>query len=96
VLDFDGHDECWLRCEKQHTMEVIQVVLDNKLLKAANEAAKREKVNRSALIRQALEEHLKRLHVRVLEKRDQRGYSAKPQREDDYRPLEDAAAWPED
>ena len=48
-------------------METIQVVLDAKLLKAADVAAKRQKVNRSALIRQALEQHLKRLHDLELE-----------------------------
>jgi metal-responsive CopG/Arc/MetJ family transcriptional regulator len=77
-------------------METIQVVLDEKLLKAADNAAKREKVNRSALIRQALEEHLKRLHLRDLERRDRRGYQTKPQRKEEYLPWEDAAAWPED
>ncbi|MBV8827628.1 MAG: ribbon-helix-helix protein, CopG family [Acidobacteriaceae bacterium] len=77
-------------------MEIIQVVLDQKLLKAADIAAKKRKVNRSALIRQALEEHLKRLHVRDLEERDRRGYHAKPQRKEEYLPWEDAAAWPED
>ena len=77
-------------------METIQVVLDGKLLKAADSAAKREKVNRSALIRQALEEHLKRLHIRDLEERDRRGYLAKPQRQEEYRPWEEGAAWPGD
>jgi metal-responsive CopG/Arc/MetJ family transcriptional regulator len=77
-------------------METIQVVLDEKLLKAADTAAKREKVNRSALIRQALQEHLKRLHTRDLEERDRRGYQAKPQRHEEYLPWEDSAAWPED
>ena len=77
-------------------METIQVVLDAKLLKAADTAAKREKVNRSALIRRALEEHLKRLHVLNLEERDRRGYQTKPQRKEDYIPWEDAAAWPDD
>ena len=77
-------------------METIQVVLDAKLLKAADTAAKREKVNRSALIRQALEEYLKRLHLRDLEDRDRRGYHARPQRNEEYRLWEDAAAWPED
>jgi len=48
-------------------METIQVVLDKPLLKAADTAAKRRKKNRSALIRQALQEHLKRLHVLDLE-----------------------------
>jgi len=77
-------------------VEIIQVVLDQKLLKAADIAAKKRKVNRSALIRQALEEHLKRLHVRDLEERDRRGYHGKPQRKEEYLPWEDAAAWPED
>jgi metal-responsive CopG/Arc/MetJ family transcriptional regulator len=77
-------------------METIQVVIDEKLLKAAESAAKRAKVNRSALIRQALEEHLKRLHVRDLEEQDRRGYRARPQRKAEYVPWEAAAVWPED
>jgi len=77
-------------------METIQVVLDTKLLKAADVAAKRQKVNRSALIRQALQEHLARLRVLDLEERDLRGYQAQPQRIEEYRPWEENAAWPED
>jgi len=76
-------------------METIQVVLDTKLLKAADLAAKRRKVNRSALIRDALREHLKRSRELELEERDRRGYLAKPQREEEFRIWEDAAAWPE-
>ena len=76
-------------------METIQVVLDTKLLKATDFAAKRHKVNRSALIRQALQQHLKRLHELELEERDRRGYLAQPQREEEFRAWEDAAAWPE-
>lgn len=76
-------------------METIQVVLDAKLLKAADLVAKRQKVNRSALIRQALQEHLKRLHALDLEERDRRGYQARPQRPEEFRPWEHAAAWPE-
>lgn len=77
-------------------METIQVVLDAKLLKAADLAAKRRKVNRSALIRQALQEHLRRLRVLELEERDRRGYQLQPQRIEEYLPWEEAAAWPED
>jgi metal-responsive CopG/Arc/MetJ family transcriptional regulator len=77
-------------------METIQVVMGAKLLKAADVAAKRQKLNRSALIRQALEEHLKRLRVLELEERDRRGYQAKPQRIEEWRPWEEIAAWPED
>jgi metal-responsive CopG/Arc/MetJ family transcriptional regulator len=75
-------------------VETIQVVLDKKLLKAANLAAKRYKVNRSALIRQALDRHLKYLHELELEDRDRRGYLALPQREVEFRIWEDAASWP--
>lgn len=74
---------------------IIQVVLDAKLLKAADLAARRRKVNRSALIRHALEQHLKRLRELELEEQDRRGYLAKPQREEEFRVWEGAAAWPE-
>ena len=77
-------------------METIQLVLDAKLLQAADLAAKRQKVNRSKLIRQALREHLERLRAVELAQRDRRGYLAHPQRVEEYRPWEEAAAWPED
>ena len=76
-------------------METIQVVLDTRLRKAADSAARRHKCNRSALIRQALREHLKRLQTAELEARDRRGYQAQPQRVEEYGPWEEAAAWPE-
>jgi len=69
--------------------------LDAKLLKAADVAARRRKVNRSALIRHALEQHLKRLRELELEEQDRRGYLAQPQREEEFRVWEGAAAWPE-
>jgi metal-responsive CopG/Arc/MetJ family transcriptional regulator len=77
-------------------VETIQVVLDSNLLKAADAAAKRQKVNRSELVRQALREHLGRLCTVDLEDRERRGYQAQPQRIEKYRPWEDAAAWPEE
>jgi metal-responsive CopG/Arc/MetJ family transcriptional regulator len=76
-------------------VETIQVVLDTKLLKAADIAAKRQKVNRSALVRQALREHLRRLSVLELEERDRRGYQARPQCIDEYLACEESASWPE-
>jgi len=74
----------------------IQIVIGTKLLKATDGAAKRHRVNRSALIRQALQEHLRRLHTLELEERDRRGYQAQPQRVDEYSSWEEVAAWPED
>lgn len=85
---------CGVYCGVVSTMEIIQIVLDAKLLRAADFAAKRHRLNRSALIRQALEQHLKRLHELELEEQDRRGYLAQPQREEEYRTWEDAAAWP--
>lgn len=75
-------------------MPTIQVVMDSKLLKAADLAAKRHKMNRSALIRDALDRHLKHLHELQLEDQDRRGYLAQPQREKEYRIWEEAASWP--
>lgn len=75
-------------------METIQIVLDEKLLKAADRAARRMKRNRSALIRDALREHLRRLEVRSMEERDRDGYARKPQTEAESRPWESEAAWP--
>jgi len=77
-------------------METIQVVLDTKLLKAADRAARRRKVNRSAFIREALHEHLKRLQTQELEAMDRRGYLAQPQRVEEFRVWEKTAAWPKD
>jgi metal-responsive CopG/Arc/MetJ family transcriptional regulator len=77
-------------------VQTIQVVMGAKLLKAADVAARRQKLNRSAFIRWAVEEHLKRLRVLELEERDRKGYQAKPQRMEEWQPWEEIAAWPED
>jgi metal-responsive CopG/Arc/MetJ family transcriptional regulator len=77
-------------------MQTIQVVLDKKLLKAADLAAKRQRMNRSALIRQALERHLKYLRDLELEELHRRAYLEQPQREEEYLPWEKIASWPRD
>ena len=75
-------------------METIQVVLDAKLLQAADRAARRARINRSALVRNALREHLRSLEIRELEERDRRGYEKYPQDIDEASAWESAAAWP--
>ena len=77
-------------------MQTIQIVLDEKLLKAADRAARRTKRNRSALVRDALREHLRRLEVRSMEDRDREGYSRQPQAPEEARLWESEAAWPEE
>ena len=75
-------------------METIQIVLDKRLLHATDEAARRTKRNRSALVRDALREHLRRLEVRAKEERDRKGYSWQPQAPDESLVWEAEAAWP--
>jgi metal-responsive CopG/Arc/MetJ family transcriptional regulator len=77
-------------------METIQIVLDKPLLQAADRAAKKLKRNRSALVRDALREHLRRIEIRAQEERDRAGYLAKPQTPDEVHMWEGVAAWPED
>jgi metal-responsive CopG/Arc/MetJ family transcriptional regulator len=75
-------------------METIQVVLDKKLLEAADQAAQRTKRNRSALVRDALREHLQRLEMQAKEERDREGYSKGSQKNDESQIWEAEAAWP--
>jgi len=76
-------------------METVQVVLDSELLRAANGAAKRARVNRSALIRQAIREHLKSLRMHEDEARDRRGYREHPETLGAGAAWERVASWPE-
>jgi metal-responsive CopG/Arc/MetJ family transcriptional regulator len=75
-------------------METVQIVLDKSLLQATDRAARRLKRNRSALVREALREHLKRLEVRASEERDRAGYAKHPQTRDESSLWEAGAAWP--
>jgi metal-responsive CopG/Arc/MetJ family transcriptional regulator len=51
--------------DRQETIQVVLwVVLDPKLLRATEVAARRTKLNRSAVIRDALRAHLKNLAIR--------------------------------
>lgn len=75
-------------------METIQIVLDKSLLQATDRAARRTKQNRSALIREALHEHLRRLEGRAKEELDRAGYLKHPPMPEDAALWEGDAAWP--
>jgi metal-responsive CopG/Arc/MetJ family transcriptional regulator len=79
-------------------MEIVQIVLDKKLLHAADQAAKRTKRNRSALVRDALREHLRKLELQASEERDREGYLRQSQVEAnaEVRDWESEATWPQD
>jgi metal-responsive CopG/Arc/MetJ family transcriptional regulator len=72
-------------------MATVQIVLDKSLLEAADKAARQTKQNRSALIRHALREHLKRLDALNREERDRVGYARHPQALEETSPWE--AVW---
>jgi metal-responsive CopG/Arc/MetJ family transcriptional regulator len=77
-------------------METIQVVIDEKLLRASDRAAKKAKLNRSELVRLALREHLQRMQILEAEQRDQRGYEKLPQSKvTEESAWEAEAIWPE-
>ena len=77
-----------------NSMEIVQIVLDRRLLQATDQAARRTKRNRSALVRDALREHLRSLAVRAKEERDRQGYSKRPHSADESLIWEAQAAWP--
>jgi len=77
-------------------METIQIVLDKQLLNATDRAARRMKANRSALVREALREHLRRMEIRAREDRDAEGYAKQPQAGGEISAWEAEAAWPQE
>ena len=70
-------------------METIQIVIDVKLLQAADCAARHAKLNRSELVRRALREHLEKLQTSEREERDRLGYRKQPMQA----PLGAMTAW---
>ena len=75
-------------------METVQIVLEKELLAATDRAARRSKQNRSALVRAALREHLKRLELQAKEEKDRVGYAKKPPTPDEITAWQAEAAWP--
>jgi len=75
-------------------METIQVVLEGELLRAADRAARRLKLNRSAFVREALRAHLAAMRRGRLEQADREGYERKPEDVAETAVWERVAAWP--
>jgi metal-responsive CopG/Arc/MetJ family transcriptional regulator len=74
----------------------IQVVLDDRLLELTDRIAKKRRVNRSALIREALSAHLKRLHYQALEEQEREAYRRRPDDVEETSRWARVADWPED
>jgi metal-responsive CopG/Arc/MetJ family transcriptional regulator len=87
---------CNLLWNSIHSMETIQVVLGKALLRAADRAAKKHQVNRSALVRDALRAHLTRLSTIEREQRDRVGYQGRPEDPSEFSVWDKVAAWPDE
>ena len=81
---------------RHHTMETIQIFLDSDLLRSADRAARKLKTNRSALFREALRAHLKRLDQIQKERQDREGYVRYPDSLDEPAAWDKVAEWPAD
>ena len=79
-----------------HNVETIQIVLEKDLLCAADRAARRRRVNRSALVREALRAHLKALATLEREHRDRQGYERHPVGSSEFSVWDKVAAWPDE
>ena len=77
-------------------MDTVQIVLGKGLLRATDRAARRRKVNRSALVREALREHLSRLATSERERRDREGYEGRPFGRGEFSVWDSVAAWPDE
>jgi len=63
-------------------MKVVQVPMDEHLLKAVNREARASRSTRAALIRAACHEYLRRLEERELDRRYVEGYRRRPEKLD--------------
>jgi metal-responsive CopG/Arc/MetJ family transcriptional regulator len=75
-------------------VETVQIVLEKALLQATDRAARRRRLNRSALVREALRTYLRRLEVEDRERRDRAGYTSKADTE--FAVWDQLTAWPDE
>ena len=76
------------------SMKTIYIALHARLLRATDRAACRANLSRSALIRNALNEHLRTLDIHRLEAQDRKGYQLRPRESNELSRWERAAMWP--
>ena len=77
-------------------MKTIQIVIDGPTLAAADRAARRGRVNRSQLVRDAVRQYLATTAVRDAEAADRAGYARKSVAQDDLDAWDSVQSWPAD
>lgn len=76
-------------------MKTVQMTLDEELVEAVDEAAKRLGTTRSAFAREALREALARERVKHLEQKHREGYEKHPVKTGEFDAWEDEQVWPD-
>jgi metal-responsive CopG/Arc/MetJ family transcriptional regulator len=74
-------------------VKTVQMTLDEDLVKAVDEAARRLRTTRSAFTRKALREALRALSVRALERRHRQGYEGRPVKRGEFSVWEKEQEW---
>lgn len=77
-------------------METIRVVLEERLLRAADKAVRQLRTNRSGLVRDALRQHSRGLQIRELEAPDCQGYERLPESGPAAEAWDRVTAWPDE
>lgn len=74
-------------------MKVIQMTLDEDLIKEVDKTVKKLGTTRSAFTRQALKESLVHLKQLELEEKHKKGYLKKPIKKDEFNDWENEQVW---
>lgn len=77
-------------------MKTVQMTLDEELVKAVDQAAKKLRTNRSAFTRKALRDALARYRMEQLEKKHKRGYERNPVTAGEFSVWEEEHSWGEE
>lgn len=76
-------------------MKTVQMTLDEDLVEAVDEAARRLGTSRSAFARSALREALARLREQQLEQKHREGYQRRPVKPGEFDAWESEQVWPD-
>lgn len=76
-------------------MRVVQMTLNDDLVKSVDQAARKLRISRSAFTREALQAALSRLRQREAELRHRAGYENKPVKKGEFDDWAREQVWPE-
>ena len=76
-------------------VKTVQMTLDEDLVEAVDEAAKRLRTTRSAFTRDALRRALARLREEQLERKHRRGYERHPVKPGEFDSWDSERVWPD-